>query len=49
MVMYYYACPTTKARDSEGSWKPLKSLNETNIPDIEPGFQRHLWKSDAEI
>lgn len=32
---------TTKARDSESSWKPLKSLNETHIPDIEPSFQRH--------
>lgn len=32
---------TTQARDSSGSWKPLKSLNETHIPDIAPGFQRH--------
>lgn len=32
---------TTKARDSEGFWKPLKSLNETHIPDTAPGFQRH--------
>lgn len=32
---------TTKARDSECSWEPLKSLNEAHIPDIEPGFQRH--------